>query len=202
MFSTTDSGSPSYISSHSADVILSDIRPIKLKIDALCSINVLLDEFLYNILKASRSLTTNKLRAGLLGVLPTTLGKEALLEAEVELRAYWDRTRRPKGSSSLEDDSDSFNLQWAFELLRLKCEAYSTLNESDEDPVAESRLHERMASISNQQPPKPSLVAPAALYLTAILEAMCEYVFLALLSFAPDLQLFTIVDIYSRMLAA
>ncbi|KAF9266267.1 hypothetical protein L218DRAFT_922830 [Marasmius fiardii PR-910] len=176
MFSSTESGSPSYISSHSADVILSDIRPIKLKIDALISINVLLDEFLYNILKASRSLTTNKLRAGLLAVLPTTLGKEALLEAEVELRAYWDRTRRPKGPSSLEDDSDSFHLQWAFELLRLKCEAYSTLNESDEDPVAESRLLERMAGVSNQQPPKPSLVAPAALYLTAILEAMCEHI--------------------------
>ncbi|KAL0070102.1 hypothetical protein AAF712_002589 [Marasmius tenuissimus] len=175
MFSSTDGGSPTYISSHSADVILSDMRPIKLKIDALCSINVLLDEFLFNILKSSRSLTTNKLRAGLLSVLPTTLGKEALLEAEVELRAYWDRTRRPKGSSAMEDDSDAFNLQWAFELLRLKCEAYSTLNESDEDLTAESKLHERMA-VSGHQPPKPSLVAPAALYLTAILEAMCEHI--------------------------
>ncbi|KAL0580523.1 hypothetical protein V5O48_001510 [Marasmius crinis-equi] len=167
---------PTYISSHSADVILSDMRPIKLKIDALCSINVLLDEFLFNILKSSRSLTTNKLRAGLLGILPTTLGKEALLEAEVELRAYWDRTRRPKGPSGAEDDSDSFNLQWAFELLRLKCEAYSTLNESDEDTGAESRLHERMAGLNGHQPPRPSLVAPAALYLTAILEAMCEHI--------------------------
>ncbi|KAI3616586.1 hypothetical protein WG66_011542 [Moniliophthora roreri] len=170
MIANGEGGSPFYISSHSADVILSDIRPIKLKIDALRCINVFLDEFLFTILKASRSLTTSKLRAGLLSALPTNLGKEALLEAEVELRAYWDRTKRPKGSNALEDDSDSFNLQWAFELLRLKCEAYSTLNESDEDPAAESRLNERMAGTSGSQSPKSSLVAPAALYLTAILE--------------------------------
>ncbi|KAJ3788151.1 hypothetical protein GGU11DRAFT_742543 [Lentinula aff. detonsa] len=164
---------PSYISSHSADVILSDIRPIKLKIEGLRCINVFLDEFLYGILNAAHSLTTDKLRAGLLNVLPTALGKEALLEAEVELRAYWDRTKPSKGGA-VEDDTGSFNLQWAFELLRLKCEAYSTLNESDGDKSAESKLQDRLAGAG--QPPKPSLVAPAALYLTAILEAMCEHV--------------------------
>ncbi|KAJ3775691.1 hypothetical protein FB446DRAFT_824789 [Lentinula raphanica] len=163
---------PSYISSHSADVILSDIRPIKLKLDGLRCINVFLDEFLYGILNAAHSLTTDKLRAGLLSVLPTALGKEALLEAEVELRAYWDRTKSSKGA--VDDDSGSFNLRWAFELLRLKCEAYSTLNESDGDKSAETRLLDRMAG--SGPPPKPSLVAPAALYLTAILEAMCEHV--------------------------
>ncbi|KAJ3985758.1 hypothetical protein F5890DRAFT_1508207 [Lentinula detonsa] len=164
---------PFYISSHSADVILSDIRPIKLKIEGLRCINVFLDEFLYGILNAAHSLTTDKLRAGLLSVLPTALGKEALLEAEVELRAYWDRTKPSKGGA-VEDDTGSFNLQWAFELLRLKCEAYSTLNESDGDKSAESKLQDRLAGTG--QPPKPSLVAPAALYLTAILEAMCEHV--------------------------
>jgi hypothetical protein len=106
-----------YISSHSADVILSDIRPIKLKGEALRSVNVLLDEFLYSILSTARSLSTDKLRAGLLRVLPTNLGKEALLEAEVELRAYLDRTS-PSDSRILppEDDLKTFHLQWAFEV--------------------------------------------------------------------------------------
>jgi hypothetical protein len=104
---------PSYISSNSADVILSDIRSIKLKLEALRSINVLLDEFLFNILNTARSLSTDKLRASLLTILPTSLGKEALLEAEVELRAYRDRTARP---AVLEDDADTFNLQWAFKV--------------------------------------------------------------------------------------
>ncbi|KAJ7265494.1 hypothetical protein B0H12DRAFT_200736 [Mycena haematopus] len=164
---------PSYISSHSADVILSDIRPIKLKLEGLRSINVLLDEFLFNILNVSRSLSTDKLRASLLAVLPTSLGKEALLEAEVELRAYWDRTPRP---AVQDDDAQTFNLQWAFELLRLKCEAYSTLNETDEDSAAVARLQEKMTQLGGTTPPIPALVAPASLYLTAILESMCEHI--------------------------
>jgi hypothetical protein len=106
---------PSYISSHSADVILSDIRPIKLQVDALRCINVLLDEFLYNVLTAARSLSTDKLRAGLLKVLPTSLGKDALLEAEVELRAYWDRTG-PDNTQHTDDQGKSFHLQWSFEV--------------------------------------------------------------------------------------
>ncbi|KAF5387953.1 hypothetical protein D9615_000662 [Tricholomella constricta] len=174
MAGSTDISGPLYISSHSADVILSDIRPIKLKIEALRSINVLLDEFLYSILNTACSLSTDKLRASLLSLLPTTLGKEALLEAEVELRAYWDRTA-PADVAVLEDDSKTFHLQWAFELLRLKCEAYSTLNESDEDHAAEGRINDRM-SATGGTPPKVTLMAPAALYLTAILEAMCEHI--------------------------
>jgi len=106
---------PSYISSHSADVILSDIRPIKLQVDALRCINVLLDEFLYNVLNAARSLSTDKLRAGLLKVLPTSLGKDALLEAEVELRAYWDRTG-PDNIQHTDDQGKTFHLQWSFEV--------------------------------------------------------------------------------------
>lgn len=107
---------PTYVSIRSAEVILSDIRPIKLKIEALNSVNVLLDEFLYSILEAARSLTTEKLREGLLKVLPTALGKEALLEAEVELRAYWDRTKPPGSPPVPFDESKEFHLQWTFEV--------------------------------------------------------------------------------------
>lgn len=117
------------------------------------------------------------------------------MEAEVELRAYWDRTTAECGQTAqLGDDSKTFHLQWAFEvsswlflsspgplsiltahvyqLLRLKCEAYSTLNESDEDPSVEDRIQERFIQ-ALVVPPSATLLAPAALYLTAIL----EYVF-------------------------
>ncbi|KAH8830179.1 hypothetical protein DL96DRAFT_1813267 [Flagelloscypha sp. PMI_526] len=168
---------PGYISSHSADVILSDVRPIKLKKDALNALNVLIDEVLFSILNASRSLQTDRLRAGLLTVLNTSLGKEALLEAEVELRAFWERTSsNGESKTTPEDDTKTFNLVWSYELLRLKCEAYSTLNESDEDPEAESRLQNRMITQGAVTSPRQSLVAPAALYLTAILESICEHI--------------------------
>jgi hypothetical protein len=56
--------------------------------------------------------------------------------------------------------------------LRLKCEAYSTLNESDEDATAVARLQEKMTQLGGTTPPVPALVAPASLYLTAILECV------------------------------
>ncbi|KAI0326712.1 hypothetical protein GY45DRAFT_1258466 [Cubamyces sp. BRFM 1775] len=168
---------PGYISARSAEVILSDVRPIKLKPEALQSVNVLLDEFLYSILSVSRSLATDKLKAALLKVLPTNLGKEALLEAEVELKAYWERTTSARSPNAARNgDHAQFDLQWSFELLRLKCEAYSTMNDSDEDAEAEKRLQQRMEAAGSSSPPNPALLAPAALYLTAILEAICEHV--------------------------
>ena len=80
------------------------------------------------MLSVSGSLATDKLRASLLGLLPTNLGKEALLEAEVELRAYWERTQTRVPT---EDDSRSFHLLWAFEVrfiaLRGACLTYIPL---------------------------------------------------------------------------
>lgn len=101
---------PNYISSHSADVILSDVRPIKLKLEALRSVNVLLDEFLYKILSTAGSLATDRLKNGLGKVLPTSLGKAAVLEAEVELKAYWER------NTPHTPNKQEFDLQWSFEV--------------------------------------------------------------------------------------
>jgi hypothetical protein len=106
---------PTFISSRSADVILSDIRPTKLTPDALNSINALLDELLYSILNTSRSFNPSRLRTAMHKVLPTTLGKEAILEAEMELRAYYQRTVTAVGSGSSSEDG-VFNLHWASEV--------------------------------------------------------------------------------------
>ncbi|KIK98311.1 hypothetical protein PAXRUDRAFT_824006 [Paxillus rubicundulus Ve08.2h10] len=166
--------SPHYISARSADVILSDIRPTNLSSDALNSINALLDELLHSILSAALALTTTQLRAALHKVLPTTLGKEAVLEAELELRAFWERTGGSSSSQAVVDGSD-FNLQWVFELLRLKCEAYSTLSDTDENAEAEAQLYEQM-NAEGSPPPNQLLLAPASLYLTAIIESICEHI--------------------------
>jgi hypothetical protein len=55
------------------------------------------------------------------------------------------------------------------QLLRLKCEAYSTLSDTDENSDAETRLKERMNE-EGVPPPKQDVLAPASLYLTAIIE--------------------------------
>jgi hypothetical protein len=147
---------------------------MKLKVEALRSVNAFLDELLWNILSLSRSLSTDRIKTSLLKILPTTLGKEALLEAEVELKAYWERTI-PTPNPTAIIEGEQFPLQWSFELLRLKCEAYSTLNDSDEDVNSENRLSERMRDLGHVLTPPAALVAPAALYLTAIIEYICEH---------------------------
>ena len=105
---------PQCLSSRSSDVILSDIRPIQLNAKALHSIHTFLDEFLWNILTTSRSLVTDRMKAGVFKILPTSLGKAALLEAGVELKAYWERTS-PRPTIGPSDTLD-FPLQWSYEV--------------------------------------------------------------------------------------
>ncbi|KAH9045454.1 hypothetical protein EDB85DRAFT_2284347 [Lactarius pseudohatsudake] len=167
---------PMYISAHSAEVILSDFRPLKLQPDALQFLNLLLDDILANIITSSRSILTDRLKSGLLKTLPTTMGKDALLEAEMELHAYWQRPNAIKPSTSQTSTSEhSFAVPLMIELMRLKCEAYSTLNDSDEDAQVENKIQERLQS-QGVEPPKSVVVAPASLYLTAILECICEHI--------------------------
>ena len=100
-----------YISDRSAEAILSDLRPLKLQTDALTFLNLLLDDILTNIITCSRSILTDRLKNGLLKMVPTAIGKDALLEAEMELRAYWQRPDVIKPSASQISASEySFSL--------------------------------------------------------------------------------------------
>lgn len=50
------------------------------------------------------------------------------------------------------------------------------MNDADEDENVEGKLNERMVQAGGTAPPHPSLMAPAALYLTAIIEcAFCLF---------------------------
>jgi hypothetical protein len=117
---------PNYLSAKSADTILSEVRPTRIKSEALRSVNVLLDELLWLILGHARSFSTDRLRAGLLKMLPTVLGKNALLEAEVELRAYLDRNPPVPLLPNDETAMQKFPLQPAFEV-QLYCSSISKL---------------------------------------------------------------------------
>jgi hypothetical protein len=110
---------PSYLSQSKAEAVLSEVRPTKVRTEALICINVFLDELLWLVLSTARSFSTDRLKIGLLKVLPTTLGKDALLEAEVELKAYWEKTGHnvQKALESAPSTSPSeFPLQAAFEV--------------------------------------------------------------------------------------
>lgn len=106
---------PAYVSARSADEILSTIRPTKIKTDSLRSLNIFLDELLWLVLHSARSLATNRLKAGLLHILPSALGKDAILEAEVELRTYKMRSPTPVMDEPGVKQTD-FPLQPTFEV--------------------------------------------------------------------------------------
>ena len=115
---------PKYISAHSAEVILSDFRPLKLQRDALLFLNLLLDDILANIITSSRSILTDRLKSGLLKTLPTTTGKDALLEAEMELHAYWQRPNAIKPSAS-QPSEHSFTVPLMIEVYPARSDMFS-----------------------------------------------------------------------------
>lgn len=111
---------PSYLSQSKAEAILSEVRPTKMKSEVLVCINVFLDEFLWLVLSTARSFQTDRLKMSLLKALPTSLGKAAILEAEVELKAYWEKTGIAAMKSLENSPSPSatdFPLQPAFEVI-------------------------------------------------------------------------------------
>ena len=121
------SPAPSYLSQSKAEGVLSEVRPTKLRTETLICINVFLDELLWLVLSTARSFSTDRIKVSLIKVLPTQLGKDALLEAEVELKAYWEKTGLHvlKALESAPSPSTTeFPLQAAFEV-RLHSPSYS-----------------------------------------------------------------------------
>lgn len=96
---------------------MSEIRPTKLSPEALRSINVFLDELLWTILSSARSFSTDRLKSALGKALPSSLGKEAVLEAEMELKSYLERTAPTNGASKpYTENAQDFPLHAAFEV--------------------------------------------------------------------------------------
>lgn len=81
---------PSYISARSANSIISESRPTRIQAQTLSYLNRILDELLLFIVVSARSLATDRIKTdGLLKVLNNNvLAKDAVLEAELELRNY------------------------------------------------------------------------------------------------------------------
>ena len=141
----------SYLSSSSANALISDLRPTTLSAPALLHINSFLEELLVSLISASQSINPKDLR--LRGVprvftseqVPEStglraLGRSAVGEAELELRSWYESHPQarsgpragfqPEGRGrglALEQEKSNtvFPLQPATELLKLKCLSFS-----------------------------------------------------------------------------
>ncbi|KAM7199517.1 hypothetical protein V8F20_005701 [Naviculisporaceae sp. PSN 640] len=139
---------------------------------ALQLVNNFLDQLLFNFLSVARSTSLSSLRPAVTEVLKPKLAKDAINQADEELREYLggvDEDSQPNLSVSPRD----WDLELVWKRTRLRCMVYSSLGDmedEDEDyhmekehlePDVEDRLSE--------------VVSPAvAIFLTSILEFMGE----------------------------
>ncbi|WVR05265.1 hypothetical protein IAU60_002277 [Kwoniella sp. DSM 27419] len=185
-----------FLSFQSANALISDLRPTTVSDPALRCLNSLLDELLISLISATQSLNPYDLRKdGINSVFSTgtdkgvaqgdrtgvrTLGRSAVAEAELELRSWQDGREGskgfpPDGNGSGVRGARAFPMEQAVALMRLKCVSFCTLaeqdggDEQDEDEVL-------LAWKSAGGDGSDETVEPAALWLTAVIEHVCEHI--------------------------
>ena len=98
-----------FLSSTSANAIVSDLRPTSVSSPALHHVNLFLDELLTSLISSAQSINPSDLRAtGVPAVFsgdksagestgPRSLGRAAVGEAEMELRSWFDQNAQGSG---------------------------------------------------------------------------------------------------------
>lgn len=161
-----------YICSSAANAIISEIGPYRVSSDALQTINQFLDEFLVFLLSSSLSLDLSRIKAVVFTLLPSTLGKNAIVEAELEVKTFteteaidYDSYERMRTLGS----GGPFPVHDALPLLREKCLEFCTLADKDDN-----------ISLMHQTSPAIQISPIVAIYVTTIIEHIAEYVLTAI----------------------
>ncbi|WYZ41847.1 hypothetical protein EsH8_V_000742 [Colletotrichum jinshuiense] len=142
---------------------------------ALQLVNNFLDQLLFNFLSASRATTLAALRPAVSEVLKPKLAKDAINQADEELREYL--------GGGDEDDfvqsqgADSSSRDWDLELVwkrtRLRCMVYSSLGDMEEEDEDYHMEQDNLKPDIDERGPE--IISPAvAIFLTSILEYMGE----------------------------
>ncbi|GAC93835.1 hypothetical protein PHSY_001400 [Pseudozyma hubeiensis SY62] len=171
---------PAFVSARSANTLISENRPTRIQAETLLVLNGLLDELLLTILTSAKSLATDRIKSdGMLRIFANNLlAKDAVLEAELELRSYVDGKRAegakvPLGlmSTSRLDGTDGFPFQSAYKALRSRCQYYSTLSDSkDENATKDQNI------MSSDGRPVATVTPVAAIYVSALLEFVASHI--------------------------
>ncbi|KAI8984389.1 hypothetical protein BDF20DRAFT_833899 [Mycotypha africana] len=171
-----------YICQRAANAIISEVGPYRVSTDALQAINQFLDEFIVLLLACSLSLDLSNIKSVVFNLLPSTLGKNAVVEAELEVKTFitdsesidydvYERMRNMK--------VDAFPLNEAIPLLREKCFEYCTLADK-EDQLYMQRSMQQRKNRSGTQIEQTIIISPiVAIYVTTIMEHIGEYLLTA-----------------------
>ncbi|KAI8065922.1 hypothetical protein BC940DRAFT_303206 [Gongronella butleri] len=159
-----------YICQRAANAIISEVGTYRVSNDALLGINQFLDEFLCQLIAHCQSLDLSRIKASVFALLPSSLGKNAIVEAELEVKTFtetevidYDVYEKMRAIAS------PFPLKPCQVLLRDKCFEYCTLADKD-DQLAWPAQPERADLV----------ISPiVAIYITTVLEHMAEYILTA-----------------------
>ncbi|KAI8138910.1 hypothetical protein BJV82DRAFT_673252 [Fennellomyces sp. T-0311] len=184
-----------YICQSAANAIISEIGPYRVSNDALQTINQFLDEFLTYLLSSSLSLDLSRIKAVVFTLLPSTLGKNAIVEAELEVKTFteteaidYDTYERMR----LLGSHGAFPLNDALPLLREKCLEFCTLADREEP-----------RNSIGQSPTNDISIAPiVAIYVTTVLEHIAEYVLTAIAMTAEheDVEYIRIKEVFLALI--
>ncbi|KAG0069632.1 hypothetical protein BGZ89_002446, partial [Linnemannia elongata] len=190
-----------YIAQKFANAILADTSSYIISPDGLQALNAFLDELLFILVDTAKGLETTRIKSAVYQIFPTALGKNAIVEAELEAKHYIDmggkdtnnhlgNSGQSATSSLFNADSDETRVEQVFEQFRTKCQYYS-------------KLGERLGSPAGN--PNNAIIVPTliAIYVTAVLEHIAEYV-LQIASTIADRQdhadMVTVREIYVALL--
>ncbi|KAJ4306071.1 hypothetical protein N0V88_000867 [Collariella sp. IMI 366227] len=142
---------------------------------ALQLVNNFLDQLLFNFLSISRATTLSALRPAVSEVLKPKLAKDAISQADEELREYLGGDDEDAAQSQAPNDSSpaDWDLELAWKRTRLRCMVYSSLGDMEEED--EDYYMEQGHLDVDLQDRFSETVSPAvAIFLTSILEFLGE----------------------------
>lgn len=141
---------------------------------ALQLVNSFLDQLLFNFLQVSKATTLAALRPAVSEVLKPKLAKDAINNADEELREYLgggdeDDYVQPRGG----DSSRDWDLELVWKRTRLRCMVYSSLGDMEEEDEDLYMEQENLEIGADEQ--ISDVISPAvAIFLTSVLEYMGE----------------------------
>ncbi|KAM5352263.1 hypothetical protein ACJ41O_004986 [Fusarium nematophilum] len=142
--------------------------------EALQLVNSFLDQLLFNFLSVSRATTLFALRPAVSEVLKPKLAKDAVNNADEELREYLgegdeDDYVQPQGSNPSRD----WDLELVWKRTRLRCMVYSSLGDMEEEDEDLYMEQENLEIGADEQ--ISDVISPAvAIFLTSVMEYMGE----------------------------
>lgn len=136
-------------------------------------VNGFLDQLLFHILQVSKSLSLSALRPAVSEVLKPKLAKDAIANADEELREYFVGLDEDEYAEPQNQQPHEWDLELAWKRMRLRCMIYSSvgdLEEEDEDMYIEQE-HLQVGAGQHMD----DIISPAvAIFLTSVVEYMGE----------------------------